>query len=65
MTMRQQFQLDQELGAIRERLQEIADKFDVTFEGRVEMTTNEPDFNERRYVSSWFKYEPKACTSES
>lgn len=56
MTMRQNERLNERLDAVRRAMQSIANDFDLTFEGHIEMTTNEPSFNDRIYVWRGFKY---------
>ncbi len=59
MTMREHELLKKEMSATLDMLQVLADKYNVTFEGTLQMTTREPDFNDRLFVSTGFKFEPK------
>ena len=59
MKMREHEFLKEEMSATLDMLQVLADKYNVTFEGTLQMTTREPDFNDRLFVSTGFKFEPK------
>ena len=58
MTIAEKFRLGDRLDAVRKEMQKICNDFNVSFEGKIEMTTNEENFNERSFVSRGFKYQP-------
>ena len=58
MTIADYEKLEERVKKLGQELQAICNEYNVTFEGRIEMTTNEEDFNERLFVSRGFKYNP-------